>query len=275
MTAYELSDQNPLGSAAGYGVPLPIDRDLVTRLLGFGKTVHNVLHASHTRGKQEAAVLQALAQVMVTLSRFSQDLILFSLPEFGYFSLPLEYTTGSSIMPQKANPDVLELVRARAAKVIADGATVLHILRGSPSGYNRDVQEIKEPYLRGLETTRQSVAILVPLVKGLTVHRTALCDAFTSEVFATDEALDRVVRGVPFRKAYCDVKADLAGLADLDPLMAVARKTHEGAPAGLDLAGLSERVKSAVAYARDERRAFYRALSKLLGIRYPDDLEPG
>ena len=275
MTAYEITDQNPLGSAAGYGVPLPIDRELVTRLLGFGKTVHNVLHAGNTRGKQEAAVLQSLGQVMVTLSRFSQDLILYTLPELGYFNLPAAYTTGSSIMPQKTNPDVLELIRARAAGVIADGGTVLQILRGSPSGYNRDVQEVKEPYLRGLDTTRMSVTVLVPMIKGLTVNRKRLIDAFTPEVFAADEVLDRVGQGVPFRDAYNDVKANLDALANVDPHVAIARKCHEGTTAGLDLDGLEDRVKVATDFVRDERRMFYRSLSRLLGIRYPSDLEPG
>ena len=107
--AYRLADLNPLGSAAGYGVPLPLDRARTTKLLGFARTVHNCFGASMARGECEAALLSALAQLMAVLSRLAEDMILFSMPEFAYFRLPREYCTGSSIMPQKFNPDVLEL----------------------------------------------------------------------------------------------------------------------------------------------------------------------
>jgi argininosuccinate lyase len=113
-TAYELTNTSPLGSAAGYGVPLPLDREHVADLLGFREAQNNVLAVSGSRGKTEGVVLDALSQVCITLSRLAQDLMLFSLPEFGYFTLPETICTGSSIMPQKRNPDVLELVRARA-----------------------------------------------------------------------------------------------------------------------------------------------------------------
>ena len=116
MAAYELNDQCPLGSAASYGVPLPIDRQLVSDLLGFSRPVHNVLYANNARGKMESVILLAMGQVMLTLSRLAQDLILFTMPEFGYFTLPAAFCTGSSIMPQKRNPDVLELVRGKAVE---------------------------------------------------------------------------------------------------------------------------------------------------------------
>ena len=274
LTAYELTDQNPLGSAAGYGVPLPIDRGMVTRLLGMGRTVHNVLHASNSRGKQESIVLQALAQVMVTLSRLSQDLILFSMPEFGYFKLPPDYATGSSIMPQKANPDVLELIRARAATVIGHSSTVLQLLRGSPSGYNRDVQETKEPYITGVATARSSVEILIPMVRGMAVDRGALEKAFTPEVFATDYALEQVAKGKSWRDAYHAVKSGIDSLENADATLAIARKHHEGATAGLDLDALKDRARETRKFAREERRAYHRAISALLGVPYPKGLEP-
>ena len=117
LQAYELNDRCPLGSAAGYGVPLPIDRQKVSDLLGFTQPCHNVLYASQTRGKVESIVVDALTQVMLSLSRFAEDLIVYSMPEFGYFSLPSSFCTGSSIMPQKNNPDVLELVRAKSSRI--------------------------------------------------------------------------------------------------------------------------------------------------------------
>ena len=145
MDAYQMNDQCPLGSAAGYGVPLPIDRELTSKLLGFSRTQHNVLYASNSRGKYEAIILGALSQVMGSLSRLASDLIMYSMPEFGYFELPAAYCTGSSIMPQKKNPDVLELVRAKASRVMACASAANDLLKGLPGGYNRDLQDAKEP----------------------------------------------------------------------------------------------------------------------------------
>ena len=272
LTAYQMNDQNPLGSAAGYGVPLPIDRDLVTRLLGMSRTVHNVLHAGNMRGKLESMILQALGQIMITLSRLSQDLMLYSMPEFDYVKLPAEYCTGSSIMPQKNNPDVLELVRARTSRVLGDGMAVLEIVKGTPSGYNRDLQEIKEPFLRGLDTTHSSVHIMSSIVRGLRFNEKALTAAFTPDVFATDYALELVGQGIPFRDAYRKVKKSIKSLSARDPKEAIARKTHVGATAGLALDDFEFRAREALKFAREERRSWYRAASRLLGAAYPGDL---
>lgn len=267
IDALELNDQCPLGSAAGYGVPLPIDRQLVSDLLGFARPVHNVLYAANARGKAEGIALNALGQVMITLSRLAQDLMLYAMPEFGYFRLPPAFCTGSSIMPQKSNPDVLELMRGRAAKVLAHAAVVHEILRGAPSGYNRDIQETKEPFMEGLAMTRASLQILVPLIRDLKVDRESLLGAFTPEVFATDRALEQVAEGVPFRDAYREVKRDPTGGEAPDPHAALAAKVHLGAPAGLDFDLLRGRAREAVAFARDERNAFERMASRLLGVR--------
>ncbi len=267
MAAYELNDQCPLGSAASYGVPIPIDRQLTSDLLGFSKPVHNVLHANQTRGKLESVILSALSQIMLTLSRMAQDLILFSMPEFGYFSLPLEFTTGSSIMPQKRNPDVLELMRAKAATVLAHSGLVAEILRAAPSGYNRDLRETKEPFMAGFELTLSSLNILVPLMEGLKVNPTALRNAFGPEVFATDSALERVVDGMPFRDAYHEVKANLNRLTGKSPDAALAAKRHLGAPMGLDFASLATRAKEAEAWAVEERAYYQSHRNKLLGLK--------
>jgi len=269
MTAYEINDQNPLGSAAGYGVPLPIDRGLVTKLLGFSRTTHNVLYAANARGKNESIVLQAAGQVMITLSRLAQDLILFSMPEFDYFALPPEYGTGSSIMPQKNNPDVLELVRARTARVLGDASAVLQIIQGAASGYNRDVQEVKQPFMEGLASTRSSVRILHPIIAGLRVNRKALEAGFSPEVFATDKVLEMVARGTPFRDAYREVKKSLPDLEAASPYAAIVAKDHEGATSGLNFDLLDRRIGEAVSFARDERKSFHRAVSSLLRVRYP------
>lgn len=265
MAVFELNDQCPLGSAASYGVPVPIDRQLVSDLLGFSKPVHNVLHANHARGKTESAILAALSQAMLTLSRLSQDLVLFSMPEFGYFRLPAEFTTGSSIMPQKRNPDVPELLRAKAAKVLAYSGLVAEILRAAPSGYNRDLQETKAPFMEGCELAISSLRIMQPLMAGLEVDADALRRAFGPEVFATDRALELVAGGMPFRDAYHAVKADLAGLEGRSPDEALAAKRHLGAPMGLDFAALEGRADEALRWAEEEWKHHRSCRDRLLG----------
>ena len=265
-TAYELNDQCPLGSAASYGVPVPIDRQLTSDLLGFARPVHNVLHANQARGKLEAIILSALGQAMLTLSRFAQDLILFSMPEFGYFRLPAEFTTGSSIMPQKRNPDVPELLRAKAAKVLAYANLVAEIVRAAPSGYNRDLQETKAPFMEGFELAISSLRILAPLVGGLEVDAAALRRGFGPDVYATDRALELVAQGMPFRDAYHEVKANLDKLAGHDPDAALAAKRHLGAPLGLDFAAMDARAQEAEAWARREQERHRACRDRLLGL---------
>ena len=268
--AYFVNDRCPLGSAASYGVSIPIDRALTARLLGFRAPHQNVLYAGNARGKCESAILAALAQVMLTLSRFAEDMILFAMPEFGYFILPPEFGTGSSIMPQKNNPDVLELIRARAKIVSSQAAAVMAIVQGLPSGYSRDLQETKEPFLEGLRVTAACVRVLVPLVQKLGVNRDKLRAGFTPGVFATDKALELVAGGMPFRDAYDHVKAHLGDLGMVDPRAALRKKTHLGAPAGIDFASFKARVRREQGFVRAERRRFHGAISRLLGVRYPE-----
>ena len=262
-TAYAINNRSPLGSAASYGVPLPINRQLVSDLLAFDTPCHNVLYANNSRGRVEGIILDALAQVMLTLSRLAQDLLLFTMPEFAYFVLPAAYCTGSSIMPQKKNPDVLELVRAKASRVAAAAEGVQALLKGLPTGYNRDLQEAKEPFLEGMATTRASLRIMAGLVRGLSVNRKALVGGFTPEVFATDRALELVAEGTPFRDAYHQVKEHLDDLRGRDPVEAIARKRHLGATAGLDCALLQKGVGAYAGFIRRERARMARAEARL------------
>ncbi len=231
--AYRLADANPLGSAAGYGVPLPLNRARTTELLGFSRTIHNCFGASMARGACEASLLSALAQVMTVVSRLAQDLILFSMPEFAYFKLPREYCTGSSIMPQKFNPDVLELVRSKAAHVLGLQTAALSLLHAMPGGYNRDLQDCKGLYMKGLDMTRTTLRILAKVVEGLTVDADACRKAFSPGVFATDVALRLVAQGTPWRDAYHEVRDHLERLDVEDPDVAVQAKSHEGTTMGI------------------------------------------
>ena len=267
--AYHLNNQCPLGSAAGYGVPLPIDRQLVSALLGFSRPIHNVLYANNARGKLESIILGALSQVMLTLSRLAQDLMQFTMPEFGYFSLPAAFCTGSSIMPQKKNPDVIELVRARATRVMAGAWAVQELIKSAPSGYNRDLQEAKEPFMEGLAMTRDCLRIFAQVMARLQVHPEALLRGFTPDVFATDRALELVGGGMPFRDAYHHVKAHLGELENMDPAAAVARKKHLGAPAGLDFDAVAVRIHAVKVFVKTEWKVFHRAIARLLGVAWP------
>lgn len=263
MSAYELNDQSPLGSAASYGVPVQIDRQLTSDLLGFSKPVHNVLHANQMRGKLESIILSACSQVMLTLSRCAQDLVIFSMPEFAYFRLPEQYTTGSSIMPQKRNPDVMELLRAKAAKVQAYAHLVAEIVRAAPSGYNRDLQEAKAPFMEGMDITLSTLTVLAEMVPAIEVGEAALLRAFSPDVFATDQALEWVAGGMPFRDAYHKVKANLSILESVDPVKAIQLKSHWGAPAGLNWAEYEARMAGAWEWVEEERADFSAHVTKL------------
>jgi len=259
--AYALADRNPLGSAAGYGVPLPLNRARTTELLGFGSTIHNCFGASMARGECEAALLSALAQLMAVLSRAAEDMILFSMPEFAYFKLPREYCTGSSIMPQKFNPDVLELMRSKAAQVLGLQTAALSMLHAMPGGYNRDLQDCKGLYMKGLDVTRTTLRILAKVVRGLKVNPEVCRAAFTPGVFATDVALRKVAAGEPWRDAYHDVRDHLEQLEDEDCVAAVKAKTHEGTCLGIDH-GLYQKRISAAARSVEKRTADLEAKCK-------------
>ncbi|MDI6774192.1 MAG: argininosuccinate lyase [Verrucomicrobiota bacterium] len=260
--AYEVNDRCPLGSAAGYGVALALDRGLTARLLGFREPIANVLYASSARGKCESLILAACAQEMLSLSRLAQDLLLYSMPEFGYFSLPVEYGTGSSIMPQKNNPDALELVRAKSAKVIGLAAAAANIVSGLPSGYNRDLQEIKELFLDGLATTRSCLRILARLAARVRVDRAALERGFSAAVFAADRALEHAVGGAPFRDAYARVKAHPKTWRAADAARAVAERPDVKNPGIRVLTARAGRTRG---FVKDARARFDRALSRLMG----------
>ena len=263
--AYAYADRCPLGSAAGYGVPLPLDRAFTARALGFSSPHHNVIYASNARGKCEAIILGALGQVMLTLSRFAEDLILYSMPEFGYFVLPPELCTGSSIMPQKYNPDVLELIRAKTACVLGQGAAACGIVKGLAGGYNRDLQETKALVLDGLRTTRASLRILRLLVSSLAVRPERLRAGFTPGVFATDRALQLVAGGMPFRDAYQHVRSHLDELVAMGPDVALAAKTNGRGTADVDVAPLRRRVAEVRRRTLLRQRATHRAFARLLG----------
>jgi argininosuccinate lyase len=202
-TAYKINDQCPLGSAAAYGVPLPIDRQMVSDLLGFDHVQNNVIYVQNARGKIEAAIVQALTQIMLDLSKFAQDMLLFTTSEYGFFHPAQEICTGSSIMPQKRNLDIMELVRARAQTMLTYQQHILSIISGLPSGYNTDYQETKRPLIEAIDLVKASLDICTLTLDNITVDEERLIAACTFELFATDQAYEMAAQEhLPFRDTY-------------------------------------------------------------------------
>ena len=202
-------DSNPLGSAAGYGVPLKIDRRMTAKEIGFAKVQENPIHCANTRGKYEALAISACFSLMQTLNKMATDLALFTMEEFGFFKLPKDICTGSSIMPQKQNPDVLELVRGNAHVVHGCLVTVNGLVLNLPTGYNRDFQLAKEPMMKSLKITNESLKIMTKIFSRLETDNSRLKTAMTSELYATEKAYKLVEKGMPFREAYKKVAEEL------------------------------------------------------------------
>ncbi len=200
--ALELIDQSPLGTGAGYGVPLEIDRKFTSELLIFKKLQENPVYTQHSRGKFESTLVHALTQIMFDINKIATDLIIFSLPEMGYFELPKEFCTGSSIMPQKQNPDVLELLRAKYHVVVSYELQIKSMMSNLISGYHRDLQLTKEPTMKSLEITRQCLSVMRLIFENLKVDEERCRQALTEDIYATAEVYELVKQGVPFREAY-------------------------------------------------------------------------
>ncbi|NOZ20049.1 MAG: argininosuccinate lyase [Planctomycetes bacterium] len=265
-TAAELNNQCPLGSAASYGVALPLDRQLTSDLLGFAKVQNNVLYANNSRGKIEAVVIFALAEIMQDLAKLSNDLILFSIPELGYFTLPEKYCPGSSIMPQKRNPGPLELTRAKANAVEACLHQIMGITRTLPSGYNRDLQETKGPLMRALGITESCLRVIRLVFKHLKVNKKRLVDSFAPELFAADEAIEMAKKGIPFRTAYREIKKKLKTLKTKDPVANITSKTHLGAPGNLGLDKLRVTIGESMGKVDGERKRLAKVRKDLLSL---------
>lgn len=265
-SSYSLNDQSPLGSAASYGVPLPVDREMVASLLGFHQVQQNVLYVNNSRGKFESVILDALDQCGLSLSKIAQDLILFSMPEFGYFSLPAELCSGSSIMPQKKNPDALELIRARSAAISAAGFQIKSTIRSLPSGYNRDFQETKEPFLRSLDTAMGCVRIMRLTFQKLSVNSARLVAGFSPEIFATDAAYKLVREGESFREAYREIGRNLEALNAGDPSTAIEERTSTGTSGNLGTEALSRRADELRRAISSERKRVERAETAVAGM---------
>lgn len=242
----DLIDCSPLGTAAGYGVNLPLDRDGVAADLGFKRVQLNPMYAQNSRGKFEIMALQSALHCLQDVRRLAWDLSLFTTSEFDFVELPEQYTTGSSIMPNKSNPDVIELLRARAAAPEA-AITEIQAILSLPSGYQRDLQFTKAPLIRGMRASLQALAIVPGLVRGLGFKQQNMLNAISVEMFATDLATEQAAAGVPFRKAYRAAKRQLDQIEVPDVAASLAQRTSPGACGDLQLDQIRHRLELEVA----------------------------
>ena len=202
QAAYRICNRNPLGSAAGYGSSFPLNRQMTTDLLGFDSLDYNVVYAQMGRGKMERTVAFAMAGIAATLSKLAFDACMFNSQNFGFIKLPDQFTTGSSIMPHKKNPDVFELTRAKCNKLQGLPQQIILISNNLPSGYFRDLQIIKEVFLPAFDELKDCLRMVTHMMREVKVNEHILDDDKYSLLFSVEEVNRRVLAGMPFRDAY-------------------------------------------------------------------------
>lgn len=259
--AYRMTNRNPLGSAAGYGSSFPLNRTMTTELLGFDSMDYNVVYAQMGRGKNERNVAFALAGIAGTVAKLAFDACMFNSQNFGFVRLPDECTTGSSIMPHKKNPDVFELIRARCNKLQALPTQVVMIMNNLPSGYFRDLQEIKEVFLPAFDQLLSCLRMATYIVARMRVNEHILDDARYDLMFSVEEVNRLASEGMPFRDAYKKVGLDIEA-HQFTPNKEI-HHTHEGSIGNL----CNDRIAALMqaTYARFGFERVSEAEKKLLG----------
>jgi argininosuccinate lyase len=225
--AWRIVNQNPLGAAAGYGNSFPLDRGLTTRLLGFEDLSYNVVYAQMGRGKMERSVAMALSSVASTLARLAMDACLYMSQNFGFVKLPDAFTTGSSIMPHKKNPDVFELLRARCNKLIDVPNQIAMITGNLPSGYFRDMQVTKEVFIPAFDELLSCIDLMTTAVAKMEVTKNIMDNELYKFAFSVEEVNRRVLAGMPFRDAYKQVGMEIEK-GEFAPDTSGVNHTHEG-----------------------------------------------
>jgi len=239
---YQWLDASPLGTAAGFGVSLDLPREAVAKDLGFARMLVNPQYAQNSRGKIELQALSVLSACTLDLRRLAWDLSLFTTHEFGFVKLPAQYCTGSSIMPNKNNPDTVELLRA-VHGVVQGAQTELASVLSLPSGYQRDLQATKPPLMRAFRKGLQALALLPDLLAVFEWQVEPMRNSITAEMLATDHALDLARDGIPFRDAYRTAAAQIQGLSDDGIAESLANRTSPGGCGRLETEILEARLE--------------------------------
>ena len=259
--AYQITNQNPLGSAAGYGSSFPLDRQMTTDLLGFDSMNYNVIYAQMGRGKIEKTVAFALSSIAATISKFAFDVCLFMSQNFGFVSLPDELTTGSSIMPHKKNPDVFELVRSHCNKIQAIPYQISLMTNNLPSGYFRDLQLLKEVFLPAFQELQDCIGIAGFAIDNMTVNTNIMDDDRYKYAYSVEDVNKLVMQGVPFRDAYKQVGTQINSQT-YEPSRDL-NHTHAGSIGNLCLDEIAEKMVAVVEGYDFEQ--IEKAYSELLG----------
>lgn len=236
--ARSLNNRNPLGTAAGYGSTLPLNRKLTTRLLEFDDLLYNSAYASLNRGKAEFATASALSSIAMTLSRFSMDVCLFMTAEFRFIDFPDEFVTGSSIMPQKRNPDVFELIRGRTNLILALPGQVAGLISNLPSGYNRELQLLKELIFNAFTDLNECIEIMIIMLNNIIIHDDVTENMLYNSIYSTEEVNRLVRQGISFRDAYRSVSGIVGKKAFSKT--SLSEYTHEGSVGNLCNKEISE-----------------------------------
>ncbi len=239
QSIYKIINQNPLGSAAGYGSSFPLNRTMTTELLGFENLNYNVVHAQLGRGKSELFLSYAIAAIASTLGKFAMDVCLYTNQNYGFISFPDELTTGSSIMPHKKNPDVFELIRAKCNKLQGLPTEISMTINNLPAGYHRDFQLLKESLFPAMEDLKDCLEIATYMLGHIRIHQDIVADEKYQFLFSVEEVNKLVLSGVPFRDAYKIVGRSIeAGefKANLD-----VQHTHEGSIGNLCTSNIQEK----------------------------------
>ncbi len=238
--AYKVADQNPLGSAAGYGSSFPIDRSFTTEEMGFATTKYNVVAAQMGRGKVEKATAFGMASIASTLSKMAMDICLYMSQNFDFISFPDELTTGSSIMPHKKNPDVFELVRGKCNKLQSIPNQLTMVINNLPSGYHRDLQLVKEIIVPAIQDMKACLEILTFSLKEIRVRKNILDDPKYDYLFSVDTLNELVQNGMPFRDAYKKIGQEIAA-GTFTPKREIEH-THEGSLGNLCLENIRRKM---------------------------------
>jgi argininosuccinate lyase len=239
--ARELNNRNPLGTAAGYGTTLPVNRKLTTALLEFDDLIYNSAYASLNRGKVEMAVAGSLASLGYTLSKLSMDICLYMTSEFKFVEFPDELVTGSSIMPQKKNPDVFELIRARSNRIQTLQNEISMLIGNLPSGYNRDLQMLKSMIFNAFIDIGECVEVMIFMLDGIKIKKNITDNPLYNQIFSTEEVNRLVKGGIPFRDAYKAVSSMLKNGSFSRTLP--ADYSHEGSIGNLSIKEIQGRAE--------------------------------
>ena len=250
--AYNVVNQNPLGSAAGYGSSFPLDRDMTTQLLGFKTLNYNSVAAQLSRGKSEKAVASALGQLALTLNKFAADCCMYMCPNFGFITFPDELTTGSSIMPHKKNPDVWEILRGNCNRVQSLQNEIALMTTNMAHGYHRDYQLLKDVLFPGLETMHNCLFMAKYMLENIIVKDGIVEDKKYEYMFTVEEVNKRVLEGMPFREAYRTVgieanegKFHYSGFEGGTPSVEKLNHTHKGSIGNLCTAEIAQKMEMA------------------------------